>query len=101
MLSPKPWGFGLSMTAFLFAFECIFFSKQARLRENNPERGTTMPGLKQSELNWIRETVPGHQLTAGKLSDYANQVNDPQLKQMFTQASTQATQAANKLLQHL
>ncbi|MCL2360941.1 MAG: hypothetical protein FWC73_03890 [Defluviitaleaceae bacterium] len=60
-----------------------------------------MPGLKQSELNWIRETVPGHQLTAGKLKDYANQVNDPQLKQMFTQASTQATQSANKLLQHL
>ena len=60
-----------------------------------------MPGLKQSELNWIREVVPGHQLTASKLSDYANQVQDPQLKQMFTQASTQATQAANKLLQML
>ncbi|MCL2570872.1 MAG: hypothetical protein FWE11_00575 [Defluviitaleaceae bacterium] len=60
-----------------------------------------MPGLKQSELNWIREVVPGHQTMSGKLKDYANQVQDPQLKQMFTQASTQATQAASKLLQML
>ena len=60
-----------------------------------------MPGLKQSELNWIREVVPGHQITASKLNEYANQVQDPQLKQMFTQASTKATQAANNLLQML
>jgi len=59
------------------------------------------PGLKQSELNWIREVVAGHQTTANKLSDYANQVQDSQLKQMFTQASTQANQAANKLIQML
>ena len=60
-----------------------------------------MPGLKQSELNWIREVVPSHQLTAGKLSEYANQVQDPQLKQMFTKASTDATKAASNLIQML
>ena len=60
-----------------------------------------MSGLKQSELNWIRETVLGHQITAGKLSEYSNQVQDPQIKQMFSQASTKATQAANNLIQML
>jgi len=60
-----------------------------------------MPGLKHSELNWIREVVAGHQTTASKLSGYANQVQDPQLKQMFTQASTEANQAASKLIQML
>ena len=60
-----------------------------------------MPGLKQSELNWIREVVLGHQTVAGKLSEYSNQVTDPQIKQMLTKASTEATQAANKLIQML
>ena len=82
-------------------YRCIIFLIPAKLKANTLERGKTMPGLKQSELNWIREVVPGHQLAAHKLSDYSNQVQDPQLKQMFSQASTQANQAANKLLQML
>ena len=60
-----------------------------------------MPGLKQSELNWIREMVSCHQTTASKLSTYADQVQDPQIKQMFTQASTKAKQAAQNLVQML
>ena len=60
-----------------------------------------MPGLKQSELNWIREVVSGHNTTASKLADYAEQVQDPQIKQMFSQASTKAKQAANQLIQML
>ena len=60
-----------------------------------------MQGLKQSELNWIREMVSCHQTTASKLHAYAGQVQDPQIKQMFTQASSQATQAAQNLIQML
>ena len=60
-----------------------------------------MQGLKQSELNWIRESVSAHNMTASKLDTYANQVQDPQIKQMFTKASTDARQAAQKLLQML
>jgi hypothetical protein len=60
-----------------------------------------MTGIKQSELNWIRESVSGHQTMASKLNGYANQVQDPQIKQMFTKASTEAKQAANKLIQML
>ena len=60
-----------------------------------------MPGLKQSELNWIREAVSAHNMTACKLNTYANQVQDPQIKQMFSQASTEAKQAAQNLIQML
>ena len=60
-----------------------------------------MPDLKQSELNWIREVVSAHSMTASKLNTYANQVQDPQIKQMFTKASHDAQQAAHNLLQML
>ena len=60
-----------------------------------------MTGLKQSELNWIRESVSGHQMSACKLNDYANQVEDPQLKQMFAKASTDAKTAAQNLINML
>jgi len=60
-----------------------------------------MPGLKQSELNWIREAVSSHNMTASKLSSYADQVQDPQIKQMFSKASSDAKQAAQNLIQML
>jgi len=60
-----------------------------------------MSGLKQSELNWIREAVSAHNMTASKLGSYANQVQDPQIKQMFTKASSDAHNAAQNLIQML
>ena len=54
-----------------------------------------------SELNSIRECVTSHQTVAAKLDDFANKCSDPQVKQMFSQASKQATQAASKLTQML
>ena len=60
-----------------------------------------MQGLKQSELNSIREVVCAHLTTANKLNDYAGQVHDPRIQQMFSQASTKAKQAAQNLIQML
>lgn len=60
-----------------------------------------MPDLKQSELNWIREVVSAHNMTSAKLNTYAGQVQDPQIKQMFSKASMDAKQAAQNLLQML
>jgi len=60
-----------------------------------------MTDLKQSELNWIREVVSAHNMTASKLQTYASQVQDPQIKQMFTKASGDAKNAAQNLLQML
>lgn len=60
-----------------------------------------MTSLTQSELNSIREVVTAHQMMSCKLSDYASQVQDPQIRQMFSQASTQAQQSAQNLIQML
>ena len=60
-----------------------------------------MTNLKQSELNSIREVASGHQTVANKLSSYAEQVNDPNIRQMFTQASDKARQSAQSLIQML
>jgi len=60
-----------------------------------------MQGLKQSELNSIREVVSSHLTMSSKLCAYAEQVQDPQIKQMFSQASTKSKQAANNLIQML
>jgi len=54
-----------------------------------------------SELNSIRESVTSHHTMAAKLSAFSNQCDDPGIKQMFSQASQQATQAAQKLTQML
>ena len=60
-----------------------------------------MTGLKQSELNHIRETAACHQTVANKLNAYAEHISDPNIKQMFTQASTKAHQGAQNLIQML
>jgi phosphoribosylcarboxyaminoimidazole (NCAIR) mutase len=60
-----------------------------------------MQNLKQSELNWIREVVSAHNMTSSKLNTYAEQVQDPKIRQMFSAASTEARQAAQNLLQML
>jgi len=60
-----------------------------------------MSNFSQSELNSIRELVVGHQTISSKLSSYAEQCQDQQIKQMFSQASGQAQRAAQNLLQML
>jgi hypothetical protein len=65
------------------------------------EGETTMSNFKQSELNWIREVVAGHNMSAAKLASYAEQVQDPQLKQMFKTSAGGAKTAASNLLNML
>ena len=60
-----------------------------------------MQNISQSELNSIREVVTSHVTMANKLKDYSEKVNDGSIKQMFTQASTQAHQSAQNLISML
>ena len=60
-----------------------------------------MATLTQVELSSIREMVASHTTTAVKLSNFAGQCSDPKIKQMFTQASSEATKSANNLMQML
>lgn len=60
-----------------------------------------MTQLNQMEANSIREIVECHQTTSSKLSTYAQQCEDAQVKQMFEQASQEAEQSIQKLTQML
>ena len=60
-----------------------------------------MPNLTQSEVNSIREVAMCHQSVSRKLNNYAGQCHDPQIKQMFEKAGTDANSAAQKLIQML
>lgn len=60
-----------------------------------------MSNFNQLEFNSIREVTLAHQTMACKLDSYAQQCQDPQIKQMFTQASQSAKQSAQKLTQML
>ncbi len=60
-----------------------------------------MPNFTQPEVNSIREIVASHQTMSAKLSAYANQCQDIQIKQMFSQAAQEAQKSAQTLLQML
>ena len=60
-----------------------------------------MSNVNLQELNSIRECVSAHQTTSAKLHEFASKCTDQQVKQMFSQASSQATQSAQKLTQML
>ncbi|MGF7060360.1 hypothetical protein [Brassicibacter mesophilus] len=57
--------------------------------------------INQMELQNLREIVGSHKLMATKLSEYANQCQDQQIKQMFTQAAQSAKTTAQNLTQSL
>jgi len=60
-----------------------------------------MTMLSHMDLNAIRESVTAHQTGAAKLASYAETCTDPQVKQMFQQASQDSKQAAEQLIQML
>lgn len=60
-----------------------------------------MGQLNEVELQNIRHIAGNHKMIAAKLSDYAEQCQDPQIKQMFQQGAQSAQQAIQKLSQFL
>ena len=58
-----------------------------------------MPNLSQVEINSIREAVTCHQTASNKLSHYAEQCQDQNIKQMFGKAAQDAQKSAQTLIQ--
>lgn len=56
-----------------------------------------MSQLNEMELQNIRHIAGNHKMIAAKLTDYANQCQDTQIKQMFQQAAQSAQQGVQKL----
>ncbi|NLN14650.1 MAG: hypothetical protein GX185_03480 [Tissierellia bacterium] len=57
--------------------------------------------LTQQELNCVKEIASSHLTMSEKLNFYANQMQDPQFKQMFSQSATDAKTTATNLINSL
>lgn len=57
--------------------------------------------ITQQELNFVKEIANEHITMCNKFDWYSNQVQDPQLKQMLKQSSTDAMTTANNLINSL
>lgn len=60
-----------------------------------------LSNITQIELENIREIVGSHKLMATKLETYAQQCQDPQIKQMFSQGAQSAKTTVQNLTQSL
>ena len=60
-----------------------------------------MSQLNQMELQNLRHLIGSHETASQKLSQYAQQATDPQVKQMFQQSSQEAQNTKNKLMSFL
>lgn len=57
--------------------------------------------ITQQELNHVKEIAGLHMSMSGKFQNYANQVQDQQLKQMLQQQSQDAKETATNLINSL
>lgn len=60
-----------------------------------------MANLNQQELQNLRHLIFSHETASIKLNTYAQQVTDPQVKQMFEKSAQDAKNAKQKLLTFL
>ena len=60
-----------------------------------------LTNVTQQELNCVKEIASNHIVMSSKFSMYANQVQDPQLKQMLQKQSTDAQTTATNLINSL
>ena len=57
-----------------------------------------MTDLNQAELQHLRHLIGTHETAYQKLSTYANQVQDTEIKQMFTKSAQDALNTKQKLM---
>lgn len=57
-----------------------------------------MSEISQKELMSINDIVARHQIIASKLNDYSNDCTDPKVKKMFKEASFEAGQSVQNLI---
>lgn len=60
-----------------------------------------MAQLNQLELENLRHLIGSHETAHKKLSTYAQQATDPQVKQMFQKSATEAMNTKQKLITFL
>jgi spore coat protein CotF len=65
------------------------------------ERSDFMTHLNQLELQNLRHLIGSHETAYQKLSTYAQQVTDPQIKQVFNKSAQDAMNTKQKLMSFL
>ena len=60
-----------------------------------------MADLTQAELQHLRHLIGAHETACEKLNTYASQVQDAQIKQMFTKSAQDALNTKQKLISFL
>lgn len=60
-----------------------------------------LQNISQQDLQTVREITSAHLVMSSKFENYSNQVQDPQLKQMFKQSSTDAKTTATNFTNSL
>ena len=60
-----------------------------------------MADLNQAELQHLRHLIGAHETSYQKLSTYATQAQDTQIKQMFTKSAQDALNTKQKLMNFL
>lgn len=60
-----------------------------------------MQQINSQELENLRHLIGAHETGAKKLEQYAEQCNDPEIKQMFQQSANSAKQTKQKLMSFL
>ena len=60
-----------------------------------------MPNLSQVELQNLRHLIGAHETAYQKLNAYSSQVQDGQIKQMFTKSAQDALNTKQKLMSFL
>lgn len=61
----------------------------------------SLQNVTQQELNSVKEIAGAHLTMSAKFGLYANQISDPQFKQMFQQSSADAKTTATNLINSL
>ena len=60
-----------------------------------------MPNLSQVELQNLRHLIGAHETSYQKLNTYSSQVQDAQIRQMFTKSAQDALNTKQKLMSFL
>lgn len=65
------------------------------------EEGKTMAEISVLDLQNLRHLITGYDTTHCKMTDYANQAQDPQVKQLFQDAANSAMKNKQDLMKFL
>ena len=78
-----------------------FFEKKHNKCEKSKRRNKNMAEISVLDLQNLRHLIGGYDTTHCKMTEYANQAQDPQVKQLFQDAANSAMKNKQDLMRFL